>query len=317
MNGALFPLVAVVGPTGAGKSELGLRIAEEFGGEIVNCDSLQVYRHFDIGTAKLLEPERRGIPHHLIDIADPDEPFTAGEYARRARDVLREITERERLPVVAGGTGFYLRALLDGLFPGPSRDEAARKRLAGRETKRPGSLHRILKRLDPSSAARIHPHDLHKLVRALEVCLLARRPMSEVFREGRSALQGYRTLKIGLDPPRDVLYERLNVRCRRMFEDGLMDEVRRILALGYAPEIKPLESHGYRQALQLLRGDLDYAEALLDAQKNTRHYAKRQWTWFRRERDIEWRRGFGNDATVEAAVFDRVRTHLEQRNFTD
>lgn len=303
-------MIAVVGPTGSGKSEIALRIAEEFPGEVINCDSLQIYRHFDIGTAKLSEGERRGIPHHLINVADPDETFTAGEYARHARLLLAEIVARGRLPVVAGGTGLYLRALLDGLFPGPGRDEALRGRLAARETRRPGSLHRLLRRLDPPSAARIHPRDTRKLIRALEVRLLTRRPISEAFTEGRDALRGYRTLKIGLYPPRDDLYERLDLRCQKMFEGGLVDEVRRILSLGYSPEIKPLESHGYRQALQLLRGELNHKEALFYAQRNTRRYAKRQWTWFRRERDLEWFAGFGDDPSIQAAVLDRVRKHL-------
>jgi len=301
------PLVAIAGPTGSGKSEAALRVAEEFNGEVINCDSLQVYRFFDIGTAKLAEEERRGIPHHLIDIVNPDEPFTAGEYARRARRALAEVTSRGKLPVVVGGTGFYLRALLDGLFPGPSRDEGLRSHLTAREAKRPGLLHRLLRRFDAASAARIHARDVRKLVRAVEVCLLARRPMSEVFAEGRDRLEGYRTLKIGIDPPRDELYQRLDLRCQKMFEGGLVEEVRRILSLGFPPEAKPLESHGYRQALQYIKGELDLEEAVFHAQRNTRRYAKRQWTWFRQERDLEWFPGFGGQAPVQEAIRDRVR----------
>ncbi|HXG32088.1 MAG TPA: tRNA (adenosine(37)-N6)-dimethylallyltransferase MiaA [Bryobacteraceae bacterium] len=305
-------LVAVVGPTGAGKSELALRIAQEFGGEIVNCDSLQIYRHLDIGTAKLRPEERRGIPHHLMDVAEPHEVFSAGEYARRARQVLREIAARGRLPVVCGGTGFYLRALLEGLFPGPQRDEALRQRLAAREARRPGLLYRLLRRLDPASAARIHPSDRHKLIRAVEVCLLLRRPLSEAFTLGRDRLEGFRVLKIGLDPPREALYQRLNERCRKMFEAGLVDETRRILELGYAPDVKPLGSHGYRQAVQMLRGELTYEQALYYAQRDTRRYAKRQWTWFRREPDIVWFRGFGDDPAVQQEVLERVRQFLQE-----
>ena len=305
--GATFLLVAVVGPTGSGKSDLALAIAEEFGGEVVNCDSLQIYRHIDIGAAKLPVEHRRGIPHHMLDVAAPDEVFSAGEYARRARPLLAEIAARGRLPVVAGGTGFYLRSLLDGLFPGPGRDDALRARLAARDGRRPGSLHRLLSRFDPASASRIHLGDRQKLVRALEVCLLLRRPMSQAFAAGRDPLTGFRPLKIGLSPPRDQLYSRLDLRCRRMFECGLLGEVERILALGYPASVKPLEAHGYRQALQLLRGDLSYDEAIYHAQRNTRRYAKRQWTWFRREPGIEWFAGFGDDPGVQAAALERIR----------
>jgi len=306
-QGRLKPLVAVVGPTGSGKSDLAIRIAQQFAGEVINCDSLQVYRHFDIGTAKLPLDARHGIPHYLIDIVDPDEVFTAGEFSRRARAVIREISTRNHLPVVAGGTGFYLRALLHGLFPGPARDEALRERLARRQVRRPGSLHRLLRRFDPQAAARIHANDVPKLIRALEVCLVARRPVTELFREGRDALTGYRTLKIGLSPDRGALYRRLDARCECMFRTGLVEEVERILASGYSPQAKPFESHGYKQVLQMLRGELTPKEALFYAQRNTRRYAKRQMTWFRQEPEIEWVRGFGDDLGVQSQVMERVR----------
>ena len=306
-QGRLKPLVAVVGPTGSGKSDLAIRIAQQFAGEVINCDSLQVYRHFDIGTAKLPLDARHGIPHYLIDILDPDEVFTAGEFSRRARAVIREISTRNHLPVVAGGTGFYLRALLHGLFPGPARDEALRERLARRQVRRPGSLHRLLRRFDPLAAARIHANDVPKLIRALEVCLVARRPVTELFREGRDALTGYRTLKIGLSPDREALYRRLDARCECMFRTGLVEEVERILASGYSPQAKPFESHGYKQVLQMLRGELTPKEALFYAQRNTRRYAKRQMTWFRQEPEIEWVRGFGDDLGVQSQVMERVR----------
>jgi tRNA dimethylallyltransferase len=306
----LKPVVAVAGPTGAGKSELALRVAEEFAGEVVNCDSLQIYRYFDIGTAKLMPAEMRGIPHHLMDILDPDEIFTAGEYARQGRAALAEISSRGKLPVVAGGTGFYLRALFDGLFRGPSRDAALRERLAARENRRPGSLHRLLRRFDRAAAARIHANDVPKVMRALEVCLLARRPVTELFGEGRDALEGYRVLKMGLSPDRDALYQRLDERCRRMFETGLLEEVRRIEEMGFALESKPFEAHGYRQAVQMIRGELNAKEALFYAQRNTRNYAKRQMTWFRREPDMEWFRGFGDEPSVQSAALDRVRRFL-------
>lgn len=304
------PLVAVVGPTGSGKSELAIQIARQFRGEVVNCDSLQIYRHFDIGTAKVSAPERQGVLHHMIDIADPDEPFTAGEYIRRVRLLLVEIVRRNKLPVVVGGTGFYLRALLNGLFPGPGREATLRARLSKRESRRPGALHRLLRRLDPDSAARIHPNDIQKLVRAVEVCLLTRRSLSEAFAAGREPLLGFRLLKIGLNPPRQALYERLDRRCRKMFESGLVDEVRRILTLGYSPEVKPLESHGYRQALQFLQGELTLEQALYYAQRNIRRYAKRQVTWFRQEPGIVWLSGFGDAPDVQAKASARVREHL-------
>jgi tRNA dimethylallyltransferase len=305
------PLVAVVGPTGSGKSDLALYLAEIFRGEVVNCDSLQVFRHFDIGTAKLPASARRGIPHHLIDIAAPDALFTAGEFARLARQTIAAISGRGHLPIVAGGTGFYFRALVDGLFQGPARDPDLRQRLAARESRRPGSLHRLLSRFDRQAARRIHPHDVPKVTRALEVCLLTRRPVSELFRQGRDALRGYRVLKLGLLPDRDQLYPRLDRRCALIFESGLVDEVKRILALGFSPRAKPFESHGYKQALQLIGGELNAREALFYAQRNTRHYAKQQITWFRREAGLVWLRGFGDDAAMRDAAAARVREFLE------
>jgi tRNA dimethylallyltransferase len=304
------PLIVVAGPTGSGKSELALRIAEDSGGEIVNCDSLQIYRYFEVGSAKLPRNERRGIPHHMLDLADPDEHFSAGEYGRRGRAVLGEIGARGRLPVVAGGTGFYLRALVEGLFAGPSRDEGVRARLAEREHRRPGFLHRLLRRLDPAAASRIHPRDAQKLMRAAEVCVLTHANLTSAFAAGRKGLEGYLPLKIGLNPPREALYERLNLRCQRMFEGKLIDEVRRILLLGFSPDVKPLESHGYRQALQYLRGGLSLQEALFHAQRDTRRYAKRQWTWFRQEPDMEWFNGFGDEPELQALVVARVQDHL-------
>lgn len=304
------PLVALLGPTGSGKSELALQVAARFGGEIVNCDSLQVYRYLDIGTAKVLPADRRGIPHHLLDAASPDEVFTAGEYARRARPLLREIAARGRLPIVAGGTGLYLRALLEGLFPGPARDAALRARLIRREARRPGSLHRLLARFDPQAAQRIHSRDVPKLARALEVFLLTRRPLSSWLAAGREPLLGFRTLKLALNPPRDALYRRLDLRCQRMFASGLLEEVRRLLVLGFSDTCKPLEAHGYRQAVQLLRGEMTLQMAIFCAQRNTRRYAKRQWTWFRREPDLVWIEGFGDQAETWQVAFQLVAEFL-------
>jgi len=305
------PLVAIVGPSGSGKSELALRMAEVWPAEIVNCDSLQIYRHFDIGTAKLGEGERAGVPHHLIDVAEPDELFTAGDYARRARPLLREIVQRGRLPLVVGGTGFYLRALLEGLFVGPERDESLRERLKEREARRPGSLHRVLSRLDARSAERIHPRDVNKLIRALEVCLVTQRPLSALHAEGREPLRGFRPLKIGLNPPREALHARLDARCRRMFAGGLLEETERILAMGYSPASKPFESLGYSQALRHLKGKLGLEEAVALTQRDTRRYAKRQMTWFRREADIEWFEGFGDEPAAQAWARRQIEEYLE------
>lgn len=303
----LTALPVVLGPTGSGKSELAIWIAQAVGGEIVNCDSLQVYRGFDIGTAKVPLAERQGIPHHLIDVIDPAQLFTAGDYARLAEAALREIAGRGRIPVVAGGTGFYLRALLDGLSPGPSRDEMLRKRLELREENRPGSLHRILQRLDPTAAGRIHPNDKNKTMRAVEVRLIEGRPLSALFERGRAPLTGFRPIKLGLDPPRELLNARLNARTQALFERGLVDEVRQLLAAGISSGAKPFESLGYKQALQVVEGSLGLEQALESTRLETRQYAKRQLTWFRKEQGVYWLAGFGNEPQVQAVALAIVK----------
>ena len=299
-------LVAVAGPTGSGKSELALRLAERFGGEIINCDSDQVFRYFNIGTAKLQENQWRGIPHHLIDAREPDQVFTAGDFARNARIVLHEITGRGRLPIVVGGTGFYLRALVEGLAPGPARDAGLRERLAAREARRPGAVHRLLRRFDAAAAARMHPNDVPKAMRALEICLRARRPAAEVFAGGRDALAGYRVLKIGLFPDREELVARLEARVEAMFAGGLVEETEAILARGVPAGAKPFESIGYKQALQVVRGELSVKDAVFYSKRDTRQYAKRQMTWFRQEPGLEVVRGFGDQDEVVAKVMARV-----------
>lgn len=292
-------LPVVLGPTGSGKSELAISLAQALDGEIANCDSLQLYRGLDIGTAKLPMGQRRGIPHHLIDILEPTELFTAGQYARAAGEVLLEIARRGRIPVVVGGTGFYLRALLEGLFPGPVRDAAMRERLHHREEKRPGSLHRILSRLDPAAGRRIHPNDVQKTVRALEVRLLEGQPMSTLFAKGRVPLSGFHPVKLGLSPPREILYRRLDDRAAAIFQRGLIDEVRRLISQGVPREAKPFESLGYKQAVQVLEGRLTEEQALQSTQLETRHYAKRQLTWFRREQGVHWLEGFGDEPRIQ------------------
>lgn len=290
------PLIAIVGPTGAGKSALALKIATTFRGEIVNCDSLQIYRGFDIGTAKTPAPQRRGIPHRLIDVVNPGEVYSAGDYARDARETIREISARQHLPILAGGTGFYLRALLDGLPELPERNEALRERLAARDRRRPGSLHRILSRLDPAAASRIHARDTQKLFRALEIRLLTREPAPPS--ASAQPFGGYRTLKIGLNPDRAVLYALLDARAKEMFRSGLLEEVNHLLETGHTGREKPFESIGYRQALEYVRGSLTLGQAIASTQLETRQYAKRQWTWFRRDPQIHWLSGFGSTPSV-------------------
>jgi tRNA dimethylallyltransferase len=299
-------LVVLLGPTGSGKTALSLTLAKRFRGEIVNCDSVAMYREFEIGTAKPSAAERAQVPHHLLDFVEPDSYMTAGEYARRARQVLKEIAARGNLPLIAGGTGLYLRALLDGLFPGPQRSEELRERLreqAGR--KGPGYLHRVLSRLDSQAAGKIHPNDGPKLIRAIEVCLASRQQMSELWKRGRDPLQGFRVLRIGLNPDRDALYERINARAARMFQTGLVEETRRLLEK-YGDAAWPLSSLGYKQVVQLLRGELDAATALAAAQQAHRNYAKRQMTWFRRECDVTWLAGFGDEMTIRQSAIDLV-----------
>jgi tRNA dimethylallyltransferase len=290
----------VLGPTGSGKSELAIHIALGIGGEIVNCDSLQVYRRFDIGTAKVPEAARRGVHHHLIDIIEPGQLFTAGDYSQQARAALGEIAARGRTPIVVGGTGFYLRALLAGLSEGPLRDPVLRARLQRRERKRPLSLYRILSRLDPAAAARIHANDTKKIIRALEVRLVEGKPISELFSRGRDPLTGFHPIKLGLNPPRALLNQRLDARTVCIFEAGLVEEVRSLLSSGVSRDAKPFESLGYKQALQVLDGRWTSEQAIESTQLETRRYAKRQATWFRKEPDVRWLEGFGDDPDVQA-----------------
>jgi tRNA dimethylallyltransferase len=303
-------LVVVLGPTASGKTALSLSLAERFQGEIVNCDSVAMYREFEIGTAKPNAAERARAPHHLLDSVEPADYITAGEYARRARQVLQEIKQRRRSPVVVGGTGLYLRALLDGLSPGPQRSEELRERLREKvEGKGTSYLHRVLRRMDPDAATRIHANDLPKLIRAIEVCLSSRQKMTEMWRQGRDPLQGFCILRIGLNPERDALYRRINERAGRMFEAGLVEETRRLLAK-YGEAAWPLGSLGYRQAVQLIRGEIDEASALQAAQQAHRNYAKRQMTWFRREPEVRWLTGFGDERTIQQSAVELVEKSL-------
>jgi tRNA dimethylallyltransferase len=301
----------LLGPTGSGKTALSLALGEQFNGEIVSCDSVAVYRGMDLGTAKPTAEERARLPHHLIDVADPDQPFTAGAYSRQARAALKDIAGRGRLPIVTGGTGLYLRALTEGLFPGPVRQTELRGRLE-RSRQRHGDawLHRLLTRLDPESAARIHANDASKLLRAIEVCLTARKPLSQVLdsKLARDPLTGFRLLRIGLNPPRKVLYDRLNQRAAAMFSAGLVEEARGLLAR-FGP-VKALDSLGYRQAAAVLAGTFALDAAIEAAQQGHRNYAKRQLTWFRREPDVLWIEAFGDQPATQQLASTLVRANL-------
>jgi tRNA dimethylallyltransferase len=299
----LLPLVAIVGPTASGKSALGVFLAERLHGEVVACDSTQLYRGFDIGTAKPGASERRGIPHHLIDVLDPREEATAGGYRQFAASVLQDLRQQHRLPIFTVGTGLYLRALLEGFADVPQRSEELRERLRTiAEEHPPGYLHRILKRLDPEAAQKIAPADEQKIIRAIEVCVLARKPISEVHRTGRKPLQGWRVLKIGLMPPREQLRERINLRTDLMLERGWLSEVQGLLKGGLSEDAKPLDFIGYRELRRVIRSETTLQQAREMIQQATRRYAKRQLTWFRKELDVRWFSGFGDDADAQAEV---------------
>jgi tRNA dimethylallyltransferase len=302
------PLLAIVlGPTASGKTALSRALAERFDGEVVNFDSVAMYREFDIGTAKPTAAERGRTPHHLLDSIAPTSHVTAGEYSRQARQVLTEIKARGHLPILVGGTGLYLRALLEGLFPGPERSEKLRERLRERAESRGSSyLHRILRRLDRVAAEKIHANDTAKLIRAIEVCLGSRRKMTELWQQhGRDPLRGFRILRLGLDPDRQSLYDRINRRAQQMFEAGLIEETQRLVET-YGDAAGPLSSLGYKQAVQLLRGELTREQALQAVQQAHRNYAKRQMTWFRREPQVHWLRGFGDDAPIQKTAAEWV-----------
>jgi tRNA dimethylallyltransferase len=298
-------LVVILGPTASGKTSLSIALAKKFAGEIVNCDSVAMYSELDIGTAKPTAAERAQVPHHLFDCVDPTQQVTAGEYARRARQILAEIKARHHLPILVGGTGLYLRALLEGLFPGPQRSEELRTRLRERTEQRGSAyLHKILQRLDPAAAARVHANDTPKLIRAIEVCLASRQKMSDLWQQGRDPLQGFSILRLGLDPERSLLYERINERAREMFEEGLIEETQQLLQKYGAVRI--LNSLGYKQAVQILKRKLSPEAALASAQQAHRNYAKRQMTWFRREPDVHWLKGYGNDPAIQREARDWV-----------
>lgn len=302
------PLVSIVGPTAAGKSALGVFLAQELNGEVIACDSTQLYKGFDIGTAKPSEAERRGIPHHLLDLLSPQEAATAGSYREMALSLLADLKHRGRPPIFTVGTGLYLRVLLEGLADVPQRSEEIRNRLRSSVEKHgPGHLHRVLQRLDAEAARKIAAGDQQKLIRAVEVCLLAKRPLSEVHRAGRAPLEGWRVRKIGLTPPRAPLYERIHARTEAMLAHGWLEEVRALQAGNVAETAKPFDFIGYRELRAVLQGTLSLDDARAAIQQATRRYAKRQLTWFRREPDVHWIEGFGDESHVQQRALAWLR----------
>jgi tRNA dimethylallyltransferase len=305
---SLPPLVAIVGPTASGKSSLGIFLAREFSGEVIACDSTQLYRGFDIGTAKPPIADRQTIPHHLLDILEPSDSSTAGGYRERAVSVLADLRARRRLPILTVGTGLYLRALLEGLADLPQRSEEIRQRLRASATEHgQGHLHKMLGHLDSQAAKQIASADEQKLIRAIEICLLTGRPLTEVHCAGRTPLTGWRVVKIGLKPPREALLQRIRERAETMLEAGWLDEVRRLVASGLPEDAKPFDFIGYRELRSHLRGELTFEQARVAIQQGTRQYAKRQMTWFRRESNVHWLTGFGDAPEVQSMAREWVR----------
>lgn len=282
-------LVIILGPTAVGKSRAALGLAIEFHGEIINGDSVQVYKGFDIGTDKPSLEDRRMVPHHLVDAVAPDVQFTAADFVREALAAAADIVGRGRVPFVVGGTGLYLKALVDGLFPGPGRDPALRAELeAEARDKGLETLFRRLEGIDPVYACKVRSRDRIRIIRALEVWGLTGRPISEHFQRTASPSTGYRLIKVGLELERESLYRRIDERVERMFAGGLLDEARGLLARGVGEDAPAFRALGYRQALACLRGELSLEEAKALTKTDTRHYAKRQMTWFRKMDGVAW-----------------------------
>ncbi len=281
-------IVVIAGPTASGKTECGIELAEEFRGEIVSADSVQIYRHLDIGSAKPTPAQRSRVTHHMLDIRDPDEDFAAGDYVREARDRIRDIHARGMVPLVVGGTGLYIRLLLGGIVDLPPKSPALRRRLRKEENEREGSLFDRLLKVDPDSARSTTPHNLVRIMRALEVHELTGRPFSDIQREHALQDRPYRSLFVCIAPERQVLYERIDTRVDSMVKGGLFEEVGRLYDRGFTWELKPMQSLGYRHVGMVLTGEVDKHEAIRLMKRDTRHFAKRQLTWFRSEPDTVW-----------------------------
>ncbi|HEU4875337.1 MAG TPA: tRNA (adenosine(37)-N6)-dimethylallyltransferase MiaA [Pyrinomonadaceae bacterium] len=298
------PVIAIVGPTASGKSTLGIEVALQLNGEIINCDSVQVYKEIQIATAKVPLDERKGVPHHLIDFVSPDVNYTAGEWAREAAQKIEEIESRGRVPLLVGGTGFYLRALRQPLFLSPPTDESLRRRLTrSREKHGPEHLHRLLTRIDPNAARQLYPRDWPRVQRALEVYLQTGKSIVDQQPERPEPHESSRRLRIlALNPPRAELYQRINERTEAHFRAGLVDEVRGLLARGFSPASNALGAHGYRRVVEYLQGLRDLDSAVEQTRLDVRHYAKRQLTWFRHEAGVEWFDGFGEENGILRSV---------------
>jgi tRNA dimethylallyltransferase len=307
------PLVVIVGPTASGKSALAMRLASQLRGEILVCDSTQVYRGFDIGTSKPSQMDQHAICHHLLDLCDPREVFTAGDYRQRAISALAAVRDAGQLPILAVGTGLYLRALLEGLAAAPVRSEDLRTRLRrAAERRKPGYLHRVLAKMDREAAARIAPRDTPKLIRAIEVCVLSGKSISEVHKSGRPALEGFRAIRIGLMPPRTELYERIERRTVEMLERGWLEEVRELVKQGVPANAKPFSFIGYAALRKHLETRSELRDVIPAIQQATRRYAKRQITWFRKEPNVRWYEGFGDDGAIAQQVLNDLRRELEK-----
>jgi len=299
-------VVILLGPTGVGKSKLAIEFAEELGGEIVSADSMQVYRNMDIGTAKPTLEEQKRVRHHMIDLVDPDQSFHAALYRTLGRKAIDELYQSRKPIWVVGGTGLYIKALTQGLFTSPNIDPIVRKRLKKEaEEKGKNFLYERLKRVDPKTASRLHPHDLFRTIRALEVFDSTGIPISFYREQHRYGERPYVTLKIGLEMSRERLYQRIDQRVDEMIEKGLLQEVKDLMEMGYGPELKPMQSLGYKQMVQFLSKKIGWAEALRQMKRDTRHYAKRQWTWFKTDSGVQWQ-----DASA-----NRRRIHLEIKSF--
>ncbi|OGP74991.1 MAG: tRNA (adenosine(37)-N6)-dimethylallyltransferase MiaA [Deltaproteobacteria bacterium RBG_16_49_23] len=302
-------LVILLGPTGAGKSGLAIELAEAFGGEILNADSMQVYRYMDIGTAKPTPEERQRIKHHLVDLVTPDQPFHAGLYRTLGKKTIDSLHRKETPIFVTGGTGLYIKALTQGLFAGPKINPAVREKLKHEAGEKGGYLlYRRLREGDPEAAARIHSNDLFRIIRALEVFESTGMPISFFRNQHRFGDRPYLTLKIGIEIDRERLYRRIEERVDRMIERGLLQEVKGLLEMGYGPALKPMQSLGYKQMLQFLSNQLEWDEAVRQMKRDTRHYAKRQWTWFKADREVIWR----DASTDRAKIFEEVKSFLRE-----